>query len=135
MRCLLDTNVWVEIIRGTEREKMHAVLLAKMQAHEICCCSIVKAELFAGARISRRPQENLDQLAGYLDQLVSFPFDDLAAASYAENLAIVRKVGRSIGACDLMVAAIALVNDLIVVTHDFDHFRHIPKLQLEDWQI
>ena len=34
---------------------------------------------------------------------------------------------------DLMIAAVALVHDLTLVTHNTADFQHIPDLRLEDW--
>jgi predicted nucleic acid-binding protein len=34
---------------------------------------------------------------------------------------------------DLMIASVALVHDLTLVTHNTKDFRHIPGLRLEDW--
>jgi tRNA(fMet)-specific endonuclease VapC len=38
-----------------------------------------------------------------------------------------------IGAMDMLIAAIALANGLILVTHNTKEFARIPGLQLEDW--
>lgn len=38
------------------------------------------------------------------------------------------------GVYDLMIASIALANNLIVVTHNTLDFGRIPGLALEDWQ-
>jgi tRNA(fMet)-specific endonuclease VapC len=51
------------------------------------------------------------------------------------------KSGLRIVACyflayyDLQIAAIALANNLILVTHNTKEFSRIPQLQLEDWEI
>jgi tRNA(fMet)-specific endonuclease VapC len=42
--------------------------------------------------------------------------------------------GTLIGPNDLMIAAIALANDLILVTHNTVEFSRIKALKLEDWQ-
>jgi len=34
---------------------------------------------------------------------------------------------------DLLMAAIALVNDLVLVTHNTAHLSRVADLQLEDW--
>jgi len=41
----------------------------------------------------------------------------------------------TIGPNDLMIAAIALANGLILVTHNTKEFGRVPGLKLEDWQI
>ena len=34
---------------------------------------------------------------------------------------------------DLAIAATALANDLVIVTHDVRHFERVPDLQVENW--
>jgi tRNA(fMet)-specific endonuclease VapC len=40
-----------------------------------------------------------------------------------------------IGAYDLQIAAIALANDLTLITHNTKEFGRIDNLKLEDWEI
>ena len=39
-----------------------------------------------------------------------------------------------VGSHDLIVASIAIANDLTVVTHNTKDFANIPGLRIEDWQ-
>ncbi|WP_335195547.1 hypothetical protein [Nostoc sp.] len=43
-------------------------------------------------------------------------------------------MGIPIGANDLLIAAIALANDLILVTHNTREFSGIDDLKYEDWE-
>jgi tRNA(fMet)-specific endonuclease VapC len=42
--------------------------------------------------------------------------------------------GTSIGAYDLQIAAIALANNLTLVTHNTREFERVEGLQVEDWE-
>jgi tRNA(fMet)-specific endonuclease VapC len=64
----------------------------------------------------------------------SLPFDDRAAEKYAEVREFLAIRGTPIGTNDLMIASIALANQLILVTHNTRDFGRIPGLALEDWQ-
>jgi tRNA(fMet)-specific endonuclease VapC len=44
-------------------------------------------------------------------------------------------VGTPIGSYDLLIAAIALVNDLTLVTHNTREFERVEGLQIEDWEV
>ena len=35
---------------------------------------------------------------------------------------------------DLMIAAIALANELVLVTHNVAEFGRVPELRIEDWE-
>ena len=41
--------------------------------------------------------------------------------------------GIAVGPIDLMIASVALVHNLTLVTHNTADFTSIPGLQLEDW--
>ena len=43
--------------------------------------------------------------------------------------------GMIIGPNDLMIAAIAVANDVIVVTHNTAEFGRVVGLTVEDWQL
>ena len=43
--------------------------------------------------------------------------------------------GTPIGAYDLQIAAIALTNNLTLVTHNTREFQRVNKLLIEDWEI
>jgi tRNA(fMet)-specific endonuclease VapC len=45
-----------------------------------------------------------------------------------------QKMGNPIGSYDLQIAAIALANNLILVTHNTREFERVEELKLEDWQ-
>ena len=54
---------------------------------------------------------------------------DKAAELYAD----LRRVGRLIEDADLLIAAIALVHELTLVTNNTAHFSRIADLPVEDW--
>ena len=41
--------------------------------------------------------------------------------------------GLVVPAVDLMIASVALVHDLTLVTHNVTDFRFVPNLRIEDW--
>ena len=62
------------------------------------------------------------------------PFDDAAAQTYGVMRAAIEKGGRPIGPNDMLIAAIALANELTVVTHNTAEFGRVSGLLLEDWE-
>ena len=94
------------------------------------------AELFYGAMRSGVVYQatNLALLAKLRQQFVSLPFDDRAAEDYGRVRAHLAALGTPIGPNDLMIASIALANQLTLVTHNTLEFNRVPGLALEDWQ-
>lgn len=128
---LLDTNACIQILNG------HPAAVSALKARTpdaIRLCSIVISELSYGAHHSRNASANLVRLRQFCAPYQSLPFDDRAADECGQIRAALRKQGRPIGANDLLIAAIARLNDLVLVTHDTAEFSRVPGLRLEDWQ-
>ncbi len=54
---------------------------------------------------------------------------NIAAEIYAD----LRKGGNLIDDIDILIAGIALANNLILVTRNRRHFERIKNLEIEDW--
>lgn len=129
---LLDTNACIIYLNGRNLN-----LRRRLEHHsdlDIVVCSTVKAELFYGAKRSNNPDRNLTLQKGFLNRFTSLPFDDIAAEIFGDIRSHLANLGTPIGPYDLQIAAIALANNLILVTHNIDEFRRVEGLQLEDWE-
>ncbi len=132
MTYLLDANACIKLLN--ERDTSIARRLASFVPQEVVVCSVVKAELYHGAYKSNRRDANLNLLARFFQRFDSLPFDDSAAQEYGRLRALLQKQGNLIGPNDLLIASIALANNVTLVTHNTDEFKRVPGLQLEDWQ-
>ena len=133
MKYLLDTNVCIRYFNGRSPEVLQR--MRSTPPDSIVVCSIVKAELFYGAMKSQRPQQTLTGHLQFFSQLQSFPFDDAAARLFGDIRAELARKGTLIGPYDLQIAAIALANNLTLVTHNTNEFSRVPNLYLVDWEL
>jgi tRNA(fMet)-specific endonuclease VapC len=131
MRYLLDTNAWIVYFKG--RQTTIRARLEETPRDQIATCSVVWAELLHGARKYENPAERRDRVERVLDPLENFDFDRAAAQHYAIVRDTLEKTGMAIGLNDLLIASIALANDLTVVTNNTDEFNRVPGLRVEDW--
>lgn len=68
-----------------------------------------------------------------LNPFESFSFDLEASRHYAVIRHELEKSGLTIGPNDLLIASIAKVHDLVVVTNNTSEFQRVPGLEVEDW--
>ena len=61
------------------------------------------------------------------------PFGEKEALVAGDILADLRKTGQSIGIEDVLIAASALSNNLVVVTANTRHFSKVKGLTAENW--
>jgi len=108
--------------------------MAAIKREDIGVCSIVRAELYFGAYRSSNPKRSIATVKGFLDSFQTLPFDDQAAMEYGKLRAALSSRGTIIGPNDLLIAAIALVQNAVLVTHNMAEFSRVPRLAVEDWE-
>jgi tRNA(fMet)-specific endonuclease VapC len=132
MKYSLDTNTCIRYINGRSlaiRQKLPTV-----PAYDIVVCSVVRGELSYGVAKSQTPEQSAEKQARFLKPYASLPYDDVSAKEYGRIRAYLENLGTPIGPYDMQIAAIAIVHDLVVVTHNIREFSRIPWLKIEDWE-
>jgi len=71
----------------------------------------------------------------FLQSYQSLPFNDKEAEFYGKIKADLERLGSPIGPNDVLIASIALANNLILVTHNTREFSRVAGLSIEDWEI
>lgn len=129
---LPDTNACIKYINRKNSPILHKFTTIPRQ--DVVLCDIVKFELYYGAYKSTRQEKNLALLDEFFSEFVCLHFDDQAIRKAAQVRAQLAVKGTPIGPYDLQIAAIALVNDLTLVTHNTREFSRIAGLAIEDWE-
>jgi tRNA(fMet)-specific endonuclease VapC len=130
MSYLLDTNAVIALM------KENLEFLKKVRhvgRSALMVCAPVEAELWFGVAKSERRELNQTRLLALLAWLPSLPFSGEATRHAGEIRAHLANQGTPIGPYDVQIAAIALANDLTVVTHNVREFARVPNIKLEDW--
>ncbi|ELS02445.1 putative nucleic acid-binding protein [Xenococcus sp. PCC 7305] len=130
---LLDTNTCIQYLNG--RSSLIIDKLKTQKPSDIVLCDIVKLELYYGAYKSERKDQNLQVLSEFFQEFDSLYFGVKAAQKAGEIRAKLATLGTPIGPYDLQIAAIAIVHNLILVTHNIDEFSRVEGLSYEDWEI
>ena len=130
-RYLLDTNIWIYLMRNRPAEVRKRY--SRLKPGAVVLSPIVLGELHAGWRKSNRPEENRVLLEAYLEGAVLDPLDAGVAAAYGEIRAALESQGTPIGQNDLWIAAHARERDCILVTHNLGEFARVPNLRVQDW--
>ena len=130
---LLDTNTCIQYISRRNPAIIHRLQARSPQ--DIFLCDVVKYELYYGAYWSAYPGQNLNVLWDFFSEFISLPFDGRAAQICGQLRAQLAALGTPIRPYDLQIAAIALANNLAVVTHNVKEFNRVNGLAIEDWEL
>jgi predicted nucleic acid-binding protein len=130
---LFDTDIVSHVLKP----KPSAALLRRLERTgpgEQFLSTIAIAELVYGALKSKRPDYHLRNLEEILLPAVQIvDFDVRAAYVAGEIRAVLEREGRPLAFADLQIAAVALANDLTLVTGNGKHFQRVPNLRMENW--
>lgn len=134
-RYLLDTST----VSAAIAKIPDAAIIKRLElhSHECAIAAPVWHELLFGCR--RLPtSKRRSAIESYLEDVVrtSFPvlaYDEAAAVWHAQERARLESVGRPAPFADAQIAAIARVNELILVTVNTKDFARYKELTIEDW--
>lgn len=131
MMYMLDTNICIYAIKNKPEQVLNRL---KENLHSgICISAITLAELKHGVEKSNYPDKNNMALLRFLSIMKVLPFTDIAANEYGKICAFLQKRGTIIGTMDMLIAAHAKSNNMILVTNNVKEFERIPDLQIENW--
>jgi tRNA(fMet)-specific endonuclease VapC len=135
LRFLLDTNIVSELFRLQPNSAITVRYAQNLD--EIAIASVTWHELLYGFyRLpdSRRKEE----LSFFLSQIIRpnvliLDFDEMAAEWFASERARLTGLGRTPSYSDGQIAAIAAVNDLILVTRNVSDYSDFTEIEIENW--
>ena len=130
---LFDTNVVSELTKPRTNKDVVRKLLGCDRALRFAS-EMTRYELRYGAAL--RPRD--PALWPHIEQEVLPRFTWLAIGGdeimlTADLAAGLRMRGQTLAWADLVIAATALVHDLVLVTRNVRHFERVPELEIENW--
>lgn len=125
---ILDSDHCIGILRGKLDLRDHIAA-----DEELAITSISVGELTHGAHRSARSEENLARLDAFFAAVIVLPYDERGARRFGYLKAQLESAGELIGDLDLQIASVALESNALLLTHNQEHFLHVPGLQIEDW--
>jgi tRNA(fMet)-specific endonuclease VapC len=103
--------------------------LAQCTLRRLC---ITLGELHYGAEKSAKATRE-SASAHFSARLEVLSFSQKAAAHYGQIRTDLERKGRPVGACDMLTAADARSEGLIVVTNNTREFERMPGVRVENW--
>jgi tRNA(fMet)-specific endonuclease VapC len=130
-RCTLDTNIITAFLKNdlrvVERVSNYLQLFDKLTINIISYYEILRGLKDLGN------QEKLKSFEDFIqeNELVLIRKD--TAEKAAEIYAYLKKDGNLIEDADILMAAIAIVDDLILITNNTSHFVRVKGLIIDNW--
>jgi tRNA(fMet)-specific endonuclease VapC len=129
MKFLLDTDICSAHMRRPAK-LTHRLI---QYTGQVAISAVNLAELYAGAYKHSQTNRLLALIADLLQEINVLTFDVACAERFGQVRGTLLRQGVSIPSTDLMIASVALVHDLTLVTHNTTDYQSIPGLRLADW--
>ena len=127
---LINTN----IIRFFRDKNLQ--VFEKFEENEdlIYLCAIVQSECLFGVFRNQNSVLEIfyDALFGKYKYI---SYGKKEAKKFAQIKAYLQKSGKNVEDFDIMIAAVALANNLTLVTNNLKHFKNIENLKVVDWSL
>ena len=128
---MLDTNICIYIIKKKPIQVFEKLI--SLNPGQVGISSITLAELQYGVAKSTNSKSNSEALEKFLVPLEILEFDSLAAVEYGRIRTNLEKNGTPIGPMDLLIAANAIAENLVLVTNNEREFERVEGLKIENW--
>lgn len=130
MSYLLDTNILSAHLRRPSGLQHRFV----QHSGRLYTSSVALAELYDWAYRRPDPAAALAAVEKMLfHEVATVEFDNDCAKECGRLRVELRRQGIGVAALDLLIAAVAILFDLTLVTHNTKDFQKIPGLRMEDW--
>lgn len=132
MKYLLDTCVVSDFVKGDTNTKTK---LLSCSPSDLAISAVTLFEIQYG--LERNPKQVLKikpMMQSLIESISVLPFTAQTAAHAGTLRAFLHQQGKPIGAYDILIAATATTEDLILVSANVGEFSRVPSIQLENWR-
>jgi predicted nucleic acid-binding protein len=125
---VLDTTILIDALHRKEAALRKIVELEETE-ETMCTTQINVLELYKGAYLPTKSNENIQKVKKLLDALVVLRIDEDIYELFAALSAKLKSRGESINDFDELIAAITMTNEAAIVSND-NHFKRIHGLRV-----
>lgn len=126
-KSLLDTDIFSEILKGKNIKVITKAIAYKAIFKHYTISVITVSEIVKGWRKVNR-NERVEEFLLNLNHLEVLSLDRQSAELSGLIQADLEKTGNPIGLADILIASIAISNNLILVTGNIKHYQKIQLL-------
>ncbi len=131
-RVLIDTDILSYYLKGDPivRKNFEKYL----DHHDIIEVSLITYYEIISGLLAKNAFKQLNIFEEFISENIIIPVTEKSAKISAEIYATLRQSGNTIDDIDLLIAGIAIENELSLVTNNDSHFSRIPGLKTENWK-
>jgi tRNA(fMet)-specific endonuclease VapC len=126
---LLDTNIISYYLKGIENLKEEITT----NIDSLCISIISYYEIISGLQ-SIDANKRINEFEKFCKLIDIINLDKASILASCKIYASLKKSGKLIDDIDILIAGIALSNNLVMITDNTEHFDRIEGLKVENWR-
>lgn len=128
---LIDTNILSFFFRN------HSLVVERFEVYlkehrKLNISIITYYEILSGLK-HRDAQKQLISFSKFVSYHTILPLTTSSTTIAADIYANLRSKGTPVDDIDILIAGIAIANNLVIVTNNLKHFEKIEGLEIQDW--
>jgi len=131
-RVLIDTDILSYYFKGD------GVVIGNfekyLEQNDLLAISLITCYEIIGGLLAKNALKQLTIFDDFVAENIVVPMTDKSAKISAELYSSLRQNGNIVDDIDLLIAGIAIENDMILATNNERHFGRIPGLRIENWK-
>ena len=130
-RVLIDTDILSYYFKGNK------VVVSNfeeyLQQYDLIEISVITYYEIVGGLLAKNALKQLSVFEDFVAENLVISMTENSAKISAELYSTLRQSGNIVDDIDLLIAGIAIDNDMLLVTNNESHFNRIPGLMIENW--
>jgi len=131
-RVLIDTDIISYYFKGDE-------LVVKnfekyLQIYDLLEISLLTYYEITSGLLAKNALKQLNIFDDFIADNIVIPVTEKSARISSELYSLLRQNGNIFDDIDLLIAGVAIENDMILVTNNENHFAIIPGLKIQNWK-
>lgn len=130
-RVLIDTDILSYYFKGDKT--VISNFEKYLESYDLIEISLVTYYEVIGGLLAKNALKQLNVFEDFVTENLVIPMTENSAKISAELYSTLRQTGNTVDDIDLLIAGIAIDNDMTLATNNERHFNKIPGLKVENW--
>ncbi len=130
-KALIDTDILSYYFKGYDTVVQN--FTRYLQEYDRMNISIITYYEITGGLLSKDASKQLDVFESFANENMVLPMTKSSAKISSQIFAELRSTGNTVDDIDLLIAGVAIDNEMTLVTNNESHFARIPGLRIENW--
>lgn len=135
-KCIVDTDILSEYLRGKNEDVQDRARVYLEEHGRFTVSVVTMSEVVRGRHQANQPERATQFLEWANQSAAVLGFDVASAAKAGEIAGTMLKGGTPLAVADVIIAATAVVHEVVLVTGNTKHYERLAPfgLRLENWR-